>query len=67
MHRKNNREQEVLRRRKLEEAEWCRCTKQRRKEEEVAYPTKEKAQQRDVQAEGTAREVRRTFKILREV
>jgi len=67
MHRKNNREQEVLRRRKLEEAEWCRCPKQRRKEEEVAYPTKGKAQQRDVQAEGTAREVRRTFKILREV
>jgi len=67
MHRENNRGQGVLRGRKLEEAKWCRYPKQRRKEEEVACPTKGKAQQRDAQAEGTAREVRRTFKILREV
>jgi len=45
MHRENNRGQEVLRGRKLEEAEWYRCPKQRRKEEEVACPTKGKAQQ----------------------
>jgi len=67
MHRENNRGQGVLRERKLEKAEWCGCPKQRRKEEEVVRPTKEKAQQRDAQAKGTAREVRRTFKILREV
>jgi len=67
MHRKNNRGQGVLRGRKLEEAEWCGYPKQRRKKEEVACPTKGKAQQRDTQAEGTAREVRRTFKILEEV
>jgi len=67
MHRENNRGQGVLRERKLEKAEWCECPKQRRKEKEAAHPTKRKAQQRDTQAEGTAREVRRTFKILREV
>ena len=67
MHRENNRGQGVLRERKLEKAEWCGCPKQRRKEEEVVRPTKGKAQQRDAQAKGTAREVRRTFKILREV
>jgi len=67
MHRKNNRGQRVLRERKLEEAKWYRCPKQRRKEEEAAHPTKGKAQKRDAWAEGTAREVRRTFKILREV
>ena len=31
------------------------------------HSTKGKAQQRDTWTEGTAREVRRTFKILREV
>jgi len=67
MHRENNRGQRVLRERKLEEAKWCGCPKQRRKEEEVVHPTKEKAQKRDAWAKGTAREVRRTFKILREV
>jgi len=61
MHRENNRG------RKLEEAEWCGCPKQKRKEEKVAHPTKGKAQQDKAQAEGTAREVRRMFKILREV
>ena len=45
MHRENNRGQEVLRGRKLEEAEWYGCPKQRRKEEEVACHTKGKAQQ----------------------
>ena len=67
MHRENNRGQRVLRERKLEEAKWCGCPKQRRKEEEVVHPTKEKAQKRDAWAKGTAREVRRTFKILRKV
>jgi len=37
------------------------------KEEEAVCPTKRKAQQRDAQAEGTAKKVKRTFKILREV
>jgi len=67
MHRENNRGQGVLRERKLEKAKWCRCPKQRRKKKEAACSTKGKAQQRDTQAEGTAREVRRMFKILREV
>jgi len=67
MHRENNRGQGVLRGRKLEEAEWCGCPKQRRKKEEVVCPTKGKAQQDKAWAEGTAREVRKTFKILREV
>ena len=67
MHRENNRGQGVLRERKLEKAEWCECPKQRRKEKEAARPTKRKAQQRDAQAEGIVREVRRMFKILKEV
>ena len=67
IYREDNIEQGVLKGRKLEEAEWCRCPKQKRKEEEAACPTKGKAQQGRAQAEGTAREVRRTFKILREV
>ena len=33
----------------------------------MACPTKGKAQQRDAQAEGIVREVRRMFKILKEV
>ena len=45
----------------------CRCPKQKRKEEEVACPTKGKVQQGRVWAKGIAREVRRTFKILRKV
>ena len=32
MHRENNREQGVLRERKLEEAKWCRCSKQKKRE-----------------------------------
>jgi len=67
MHRENNRGQGVLRERKLEEAKWYGYPKQRRKEEEAACPTKRKVQKRDARAEGTAREVRRIFKILREV
>jgi len=43
MHRENNKEQGVLRGRKLEKAEWYGCPKQRRKKEEVVCPTKEKA------------------------
>jgi len=67
MHREDNKGQGVLRERKLEEAKWCGCPKQKRKEEEVAHPIKGKVQQDRAWAEGTAREVRRTFKILREV
>ena len=44
IYRKDNIGQGVLKGRKLEEAEWCRCPKQKRKEEEAAYPTKEKTQ-----------------------
>ena len=76
VHRENNRGQEVLRRRKLEEAEWCRCSKQKKREEVAARPREEKAQQGSMQTivlNGTAkkedrqRDVRRTFKMLREV
>ena len=76
MHREDNRGQGVLRERKLEEAEWCRCPKQKRKEEEVACPTKGKVQQGGAWTEalkGAAeegdkqRDIRRTFKMLREV
>ena len=67
IYREDNIEQRVLKERKLEEAEWCECQKQKRKEEEAACPTKRKVQQGRAWAEGTAREVRRTFKILREV
>jgi len=67
IYREDNIEQRVFKERKLEEAEWCECQKQKRKEEEAACPTKRKVQQGRAWAEGTAREVRRTFKILREV
>jgi len=43
MHRENNKEQGVLRGRKLEEAEWCGCSKQKKKEGVVAYSREEKA------------------------
>jgi len=45
MHKEDNRGQGVLRGRKLEEAKWCGCPKQKRKEEEVVCPTKGKVQQ----------------------
>jgi len=76
MHRKNNRRQGVLRGRKLEEAKWYRCSKQKKRKEVVVYPREEKAQQggmRIVVLNGTAkkedrqRDVRRTFKMLREI
>jgi len=44
MHRENNREQEVLRGRKLEEVKWCGCSKQKKKEEVAVRPREEKAQ-----------------------
>jgi len=44
MHRENNREQEVLRGRKLEEVKWCECSKQKKKEEVAVRPREEKAQ-----------------------
>jgi len=76
MHRENNRGQGVLRGRKLEEAEWYRCSKQKKREEVVARPREEKAQQgsmRTVVLNSTAkkedkqRDIRRTFKMLREI
>jgi len=60
-HVEENRGQAVV----LDRQKWCGC--QKRKETEVAHPTKGKAQQGRAQVEGTARKVRRTFKILREV
>jgi len=76
MHRENNREQGVLRGRKLEEAKWCGCSKQKKREEVAARPREEKAQQGSIQTvvlnnaakkEDRQRDVRRTFKMLREV
>jgi len=76
MHRENNRGQGVLRGRKLEKAEWYRCSKQKKREEVVARPREEKAQQgsmRTVVLNSTAkkedkqRDIRRTFKMLREI
>jgi len=76
MYRENNRGQGVLRGRKLKKAEWCRCSKQKKREEVAARPREEKAQQGSMQTivlNGTAkkedrqRDVRRTFKMLREV
>jgi len=37
IHRENNREQEVLRGRKLKEAEWYGCSKQKKREGVAAY------------------------------
>jgi len=44
IHRENNRRQGVLRGRKLEEAKWCRCSKQKKKKEVVACSKERKAQ-----------------------
>jgi len=75
MHREDNRGQGVLRGRKLEEAGWCGCSRQKKKGE-VAHPMERKAQWDDTQTKdpkgvakgkGEQREVRRTFKMLREV
>jgi len=44
MYQKDNREQGVLRERRLEKAEWCRYPRQRRKESNVVCPTQEKMQ-----------------------
>jgi len=76
MHRENNRGQGVLRGRKLEEVEWCGCSKQKREEGVAACSREGKAQQGGMWKEipkGTAkgkdmqRDVRRTLKMLREV
>jgi len=76
MHRENNRGQGVLKGRKLEEAKWCECLKQKKREKVVVCPRKEKAQQGDTQTvvlkdavkeEDRQRDIRRTFKMLREV
>ena len=73
---KNNREQGDFRGRRLEEAEWCGCPRQRRKEDNAVYSVQGKVQPDSVQSKPpkvTAREgdeqkeVRRTFKILKEV
>jgi len=72
----DNKGQGVLKGRKLEEAEWCGCPKQRRKEEEAMCPTKGKVQQGSIRTvvlnsaakkEDRQRDIRRTFKMLREV
>jgi len=76
MHRENNRGQGVLRGRKLEEAKWCRCSKQKKRKEVVVCFREEKVQQDSTQIEvpkNTAKEedrqrdIRRTFKMLREI
>jgi len=76
IHRENNREQGVLRGRKLKEAEWYRCSKQKKREGVAACSRGKKAQQDGIWTEvlkGTAKEkdrqrdVRRIFKMLREV
>ena len=76
MHRENNRGQGVLRGRKLEEAKWCGCSKQKRREGIAARSKERKVQQDSAQTEvlkGIAKEedrqrdIRRTFNMLREV
>jgi len=76
MHRENNRGQGVLRGRKLEKAKWCRCLKQKKREGVAACSREGKVQQNSTQTKvpkGTAKEkdrqrdIRRTFKMLREV
>ena len=76
IHRENNRRQGVLRGRKLEEAEWCGCSKQKKKKGVTACSKERKVQQGGMQTEvpkGAAKEedrqrdVRRTFKMLRKV
>jgi len=63
-----NKEQGVISRRQWKEMRWCGCSKV--VERKVAYPTKEKVQQRSAQPrepegiakeESSLREVRRTF------
>jgi len=69
-HVEDNRGQGVITKRKLEEMKWCRCMGK------MAWPREVKVQQGDTwsgELKSTAkggdsqREVRRTFKILREV
>jgi len=76
MYWEDNREQEVLRGRRLEEAKWCKCPRQKRKEDNVVCPAQGKTQpgstwseplKSTAREEGKQREVRRIFKILREV
>ena len=76
MHRENNRGQGVLRGRKLEEAKWCRCSKQKKRKEVVVCFREEKVQQdstqievpkNTVKEEDRQRDIRRTFKMLREI
>jgi len=43
MHKEGNRGQGVLRGKRLEEVEWCGCSRQKRKEGEMAHPTEGKA------------------------
>jgi len=69
-HVKDNRGQGVISRRKLEEMKWCGCIGK------AAQPREAKAQQSSTQSGelesaakegGSQREIRRTFKMLREV
>jgi len=62
IHRENNRGQEVLRGRKLEEVEWCRCSKQKKREEVAARPREEKAQQGSIQT--VCHDIAKTAKLL---
>jgi len=76
MYKEGNRGQGVLRGKKLEQAKWCRYSKQGRKGGRAARPREGKVQQSSTwegppestaKEEGKQREMRRTFKILREV
>jgi len=69
-HVEDNRRQEVISRRKLEKIKWCGCVRK------VVWPREAKAQQSGAQLGepesaakegGSQREVKRTFKMLREV
>jgi len=51
MHRENNRGQGVLRGRKLEEAKWCRYSKQKKREGVAACSRERKAQQNSMWTE----------------
>ena len=76
IYQKNNRGQGVFRGRRLEEAEWYKCPRQRKKKINVICPTQRKIQPDNIQSEpskstakekGKQREVRRIFKMLKEV
>ena len=76
MYREDNREQGVLRGRRLQEVEWCRCSKQKKEKGVVVHSRERKMQQSSMRKEipkGTAkgedtqRDIRRMLKMLREI